>query len=80
VSRGTIRIGRHAVLGANTVVHPNVTIGEGTIVGSQSLVTKSLPPWTICVGTPARVLRERASETIGQYEQALLAAEARRHG
>jgi acetyltransferase-like isoleucine patch superfamily enzyme len=76
VTRGSIHIGRHAVLGANTVVHPNVTIGEGTIVGSQSLVTKSLPAWSICVGTPARVVRERANETIGEYERALLDAEA----
>ena len=40
VDRGAIHIGRHAVMGANVVVHPNVTIGEGTIVGSQSLVTQ----------------------------------------
>lgn len=75
VERGTIRIGRHAVLGTNVVVHPNVTIGEGTIVGSQSLVTKDLPPWSICVGAPARVVRPRPRETIVSYEQALLAAE-----
>ena len=61
VHRGSIHVGRHAVLGANVVVHPDVTIGEGTIVGSQSLVTKNLPPWSICFGVPARVVRERDS-------------------
>jgi galactoside O-acetyltransferase len=76
VHRGSIHIGRHAVLGSNVVVHPDVTIGEGTIVGSQSLVTKSLPAWSICVGTPARPIRERASETITAFERELLAAEA----
>jgi acetyltransferase-like isoleucine patch superfamily enzyme len=75
VRRGTIRIGRHALLGTNVVVHPDVTIGEGTIVGSQSLVTGDLPPWSICVGTPARVVRARPSATIADYERALLAAE-----
>ena len=74
--RGSIHIGKHAVLGANVVVHPNVTIGEGTIVGSQSLVTKSLPPWTICLGVPARVVRPRERETITAYERALLEFEA----
>ena len=76
VRRGSIHIGKHAVMGANVVVHPEVTIGEGTIVGSQSLVTKSLPPWSICVGVPARVVGSRESETITAYEQALLGAEA----
>ena len=75
VNRGEIHIGRHAVMGANVVVHPNVTIGEGTIVGSQSLVTKSLPPWSICVGVSARVIRQRDSETITAYEGELLSAE-----
>jgi acetyltransferase-like isoleucine patch superfamily enzyme len=63
------------VLGANVVVQPDVTIGEGTIVGSQSLVTRSLPSWSICIGAPARVVAPRESETINAYEQALLAAE-----
>jgi galactoside O-acetyltransferase len=76
VHRGSIHIGRHAVMGANVVVHPDVTIGEGTIVGSQSLVTKDLPPWSICVGVPARVVRPRERDTITAYEQALLEAEA----
>lgn len=75
VHRGSIHIGRHAVLGANVVVHPDVTIGEGTIVGSQSLVNKSLPPWSICFGVPARVVRERDSTTVHEFERQLLAAE-----
>ncbi len=75
VQRGTIRVRRHALLGTNVVVHPNVTIGEGTIVGSQSLVTRDLPPWSICFGAPARVIRSRPKDTIGDYERALLVAE-----
>jgi galactoside O-acetyltransferase len=78
VRRGSIVIGKHAVIGANTVVHPDVTIGEGTIVGSQSLVTKSLPPWSICFGAPARVIGPRRSDTITAYESELLAAETPR--
>jgi acetyltransferase-like isoleucine patch superfamily enzyme len=76
VRRGSISIGRHVVLGANVVVHPDVTIGEGTIVGSQSLVNTSLPPWTICFGVPARPVRARPRETIHAYERELMMAEA----
>jgi galactoside O-acetyltransferase len=60
---GKVVIERHAVLGTNCVVHPGVTIGEGTAVGSCSLVTKSLDPWQVCIGIPARPVkvRERAN-------------------
>lgn len=71
VERGFVRIGRHAVLGTNVVVHPNVTIGEGAIVGSGSVVTRDLPPWQICVGTPARPVKERPRETILGFEREL---------
>jgi acetyltransferase-like isoleucine patch superfamily enzyme len=71
VERGQIHIGRHAVLGTNVVVHPGVTIGEGTIVGSTSLVTRDLPAWTICRGTPAEPVGERPKDTISDYERAL---------
>jgi galactoside O-acetyltransferase len=72
VHRGALRIGRHAMLGTNVVVHPDVEIGEGTIVGSGSVVTKNLPPWTICVGAPARPVKARPSERILEFEHALL--------
>lgn len=74
VQRSEVRIGRHAMLGSNVVVHPGVTIGEGTVVGSTSLVTGDLPPWTICFGTPARPVRERPSARILEFEGELLAA------
>lgn len=45
------------VLGMNSVVMPGVTIGEGAIVGVNSLVVKDVPPWTIAVGNPARVVK-----------------------
>lgn len=45
-------------LGAGVIVNPGVEVGENTIVGSGSVVTKSLPPNVIAVGNPARVLRK----------------------
>ena len=41
------------------IVLPGVTIGDGTIVGAGSVVTKDLPPEMVCVGVPARPLKPR---------------------
>jgi len=44
-------IGRHAIVGANSVILPGVTIGEGAAVGANSVIRKDVEPWTIVVGT-----------------------------
>lgn len=56
-----IVIGSDVWLGARTIVTAGVTIGDGCIVGAGSVVTKDLPPGSIAVGVPARVVRERGS-------------------
>lgn len=48
-----------ASVGTNVVIHPGVTLGEGSVVGSCSLVTKSTEPWTIYTGVPARPWKKR---------------------
>ena len=53
-----IVIGRNAWLGANVTVLAGVTIGENAIVAAGSVVTKDVPPDTVAVGTPARLLRK----------------------
>jgi acetyltransferase-like isoleucine patch superfamily enzyme len=40
---------------------PGVTIGAGTVVGANAVVTSDLPPRCVAVGAPARVLREIVS-------------------
>lgn len=42
------------------IIMPGVTIGEGTIVGARSLVTKDIPPYCIAVGNPSRVIKQIA--------------------
>lgn len=44
-------------IGANVVVLPGVTIGEGSVIGAGSVVSQSIPPRVVAVGSPARVLR-----------------------
>lgn len=46
-------------IGANAIILPGVTIGEGAVVAAGSVVTKDVPPWVIVGGIPARVLRHR---------------------
>ena len=59
LKQGPIVISKHAVICANTVIMPNVTIGEGSIIGVQSIVTKSVAPWGIYQGIPLRRLKSR---------------------
>lgn len=49
-------IQKRASIGSNATILCGVTIGEGAIVGAGSVVTKSIPAWTIVAGNPARVL------------------------
>lgn len=58
VSARQITIGRNTWLGFDVCVLPGVTIGEGSIVGARSVVAQDIPPYTIAVGNPARILRE----------------------
>ena len=46
-------------IGLNAVILQGVTIGRGTIVGAGAVVNKSIPPWSIAVGVPARVIGRR---------------------
>ena len=52
------KIQRRASIGSNATILCGITIGEGAIVGAGAVVTKDVPPYTIVVGNPARVLRK----------------------
>ena len=54
-----ITIKDKVILGANVVVLPDVTIGEGAVVGANSLVKTDLDAWGIYAGTPAKKIGER---------------------
>lgn len=58
-----VEIGDRAFLGAGVVVLPNVRIGKHCVVGANSVVTRSLPDYTVCAGSPAKVLRRYDPET-----------------
>ena len=53
-----IRVERNVWIGFDACVLPGVTIGEGSIVGAKSVVTQSVPPFTVVAGNPARIIRQ----------------------
>jgi acetyltransferase-like isoleucine patch superfamily enzyme len=58
VPSSPIRIERNVWIGFDSCILPGVTIGEGSIVGARSVVTRDVPPFTIVAGNPARIIRD----------------------
>jgi len=54
-----VRIEKDAFIGTNAIVHPGITIGEGAIIGSGSLVLNDVEPWSINVGNPCKMIKKR---------------------
>lgn len=54
---GDIIIKKHAWIGTGSMIMAGVSIGEGTIVAAGSVVTKSLPPYVLAGGNPAKIIR-----------------------
>ena len=53
-----IRIGNNVWLGAGVIVMPGVTIGDNSVIGAGSVVTKDIPSGVVAFGTPCKVVRE----------------------
>lgn len=70
-TRSYVRIGKHAIVGANSVILPGVTLGEGAVVGANSLVHRDCKPWTMYFGSPAKPLRSRPRDKILELEAQL---------
>lgn len=62
-----VKIEDWAWIGSNVVILPGVTIGRGAVVGAGSIVTKDIPPMTLAVGNPCKVLREITEADKAQY-------------
>jgi len=70
-TRTFLTVEKFALVGANAVVFPGVTLGEGCAVGALSLVDKDCEPWTIYGGVPARPLKARRKDRILELEARL---------
>ena len=53
-----IKIGDHVWIGTGVKILKGVTIGDGAIIGAGAIVTEDIPPYTLAVGIPAKVIKE----------------------
>jgi len=58
---GNVRLGHDVFIGVNSVILRDVTIGDYSIVGAGSVVTKDIPPSVVVAGNPARIIRQLSS-------------------
>lgn len=58
IKKGEVIIGRGAFIGVNSIILPNITIGECAIIGAGSVVTKDIPPFQIYAGNPAKFIKK----------------------
>ena len=62
--KGDTVIGNDVWIGQNAVIMPGVHVGDGAIIGTNSVVASDVGPYTIVVGNPARVLRKRFDDEL----------------
>jgi putative colanic acid biosynthesis acetyltransferase WcaF len=58
---GSVEIGDYAYIASHSLILPGVVIGEGAVVAAGAVVTKSVPPYVMVGGVPARTIRKRAT-------------------
>ncbi len=61
-----VTIGSDVWLGARAFIGAGVTLGDGCVVSAGSVVTRSLPPGSVAVGVPARIVRRREDYGAGE--------------
>lgn len=59
VQGGKVRFRKFSQIGAGCVVMPGITVGEGATVGAMSFVNKSIDPWQVHAGVPAKFIKNR---------------------
>ena len=62
--KGNTVIGNDVWIGQNAVILPGVHVGEGAIIGANSVVGSDVAPYTIVIGNPAKVLRKRFDDEL----------------
>ena len=79
VKVGKVKIGKFVIVGTNTAILPDVTIGEGVAIAANSLITKDLEPWGIYVGNKKVGMRNK-DEVLKNYKKFLATSENERVG
>lgn len=76
---GEVHIKKFAIVGANSVILPDVEIGEGAAVGAGSVVTKNLAPWGIYIGNK-KIGERNKKGVLKNFEEFLTMRESERAG
>ncbi len=63
-SRGNVTIGNDVWIGYGSLIVSGVKIGDGAVIGANSVVTKPVPPYAVVAGNPAKIIRYRFSTEI----------------
>lgn len=63
-TKGDINIGSDVWIGTNALILSGVQVGDGAIIGANSVVTKNVPPFAIVAGNPAIIIRFRFDQNI----------------
>lgn len=66
-TKGDVIIGNDVWIGEDVVILSGVTIGDGCCIGMRSVVTKDLPSYSICVGTPCIAVKKRYSDDVIEF-------------
>ncbi len=74
-----IFIGRHSIVGTNSLVFPGVILAEGTAVGGHSMITKSTEEWSIYFGNPAKRIKERKKDLLNLEAEYLALEQTNKH-
>jgi acetyltransferase-like isoleucine patch superfamily enzyme len=61
-TKGNVIIGNDVWIGADVTILSGVTIGDGVVIGTKSIISKSIPPYSVAVGNPAQVVKKRFSD------------------
>ena len=66
-----IHVGHDTWIGHGAVIMPGVTVGNGSIIGSNAVVTRDVPPYSIAVGVPAKVIKQRFDDKTAERMEKL---------
>lgn len=59
-----VKIGKHSIVGTNSIILPGADLAEGTSIGAMSMVSKATQPWGIYFGVPAHRIKDRSMDLL----------------
>jgi acetyltransferase-like isoleucine patch superfamily enzyme len=71
--KAAVVVGKYGLVGTKSIVFPGVVMGEGSVLGAMSMLTRSTEDWTVFFGIPARKLKNRKRNLVEKAEAYLRA-------